>query len=288
MTLPTSTSSAASVGLLSPADGLESEPSRSPRLTPSPAASSRSTGPKSRTSGTSGKRTSANSAEYGCSRQEFLASRRALPGSAEARAMTVGSGLRLSRSLPLLLRGGSSLRTFLASLLSDREWSSSACFLCWKLCHTKSGRWLFQLALSVPRTVETASGLLPTPTARNLTRTSGDYRSLSRCLLPTPRANESSGTWKGPKRPSGAKAQLSLTQFVRLLPQARRRRKPKVGVTLVNAQLNPAFVEWMMGYPAGWTDIPRQSAARRRTVGKGSRDSATPSSPKSPCALSGR
>lgn len=35
----------------------------------------------------------------------------------------------------------------------------------------------------------------------------------------------------------------------------------------VGGLLNPTWVEWLMGYPAGWTD---------------SEDSATPSSPKSP------
>lgn len=39
------------------------------------------------------------------------------------------------------------------------------------------------------------------------------------------------------------------------------------GVNVVTGSLNPVWVEWLMGYPAGWTDCE---------------DSETPSSPRSP------
>jgi DNA (cytosine-5)-methyltransferase 1 len=44
-------------------------------------------------------------------------------------------------------------------------------------------------------------------------------------------------------------------------------------MTLAGGSLNPQWVEWLMGYPVGWTDL---------------KDSATPSSPKSPKSSDGQ
>ena len=50
-----------------------------------------------------------------------------------------------------------------------------------------------------------------------------------------------SPNWK-PKRPSGAQAQYSLNQALRDL-------------TGLTGKPNPIFVEWLMGWPQGWTDL---------------------------------
>lgn len=77
-------------------------------------------------------------------------------------------------------------------------------------------------------------------------------------MWPTPEASDASGGRVakefGGQRPSGAKRAVSLGTAV-----AHR------GAT--GGSLNPTWVEWLMGFPLGWTDCE---------------DSATPSSPKSP------
>src|SRR5215471_8124687 len=73
---------------------------------------------------------------------DFLASLSALPGSEEARQMTVTSGLKccaLSRKLDRL---GFLERMFLAS----SRWNSTLCYLTWRPLATPQGRLLFQLA----------------------------------------------------------------------------------------------------------------------------------------------
>ena len=119
----------------------------------------------------------------------------------------------------------------------------------------------------VPRIIETGSGLWPTPTA-------GD--------------SKASGSRNTPN--SKAHPGISLTDAVRMdggrgrmwpTPAARDYRYPNAtpysarggglkGEQLPNAAggpLNPAWVEWLMGFPLGWTDCTA---------------SATPSSRKSP------
>jgi len=64
-------------------------------------------------------------------------------------------------------------------------------------------------------------------------------------------------------RPSGRKAHLGLDQAVRMWPTPRvsmhkdsttDRGKCNLG-EVVGGQLNPTWVEWLMGFPLGWTDL---------------------------------
>jgi hypothetical protein len=75
-----------------------------------------------------------------------------LPGSAEARKMTVTSGQKCAELLPLL------------GLLTS-TWGSGVCFLTWKLTDTKFGPSIFQLAPSMPRIDVRGSGWWATPNA---------------------------------------------------------------------------------------------------------------------------
>jgi hypothetical protein len=111
-----------------------------------------------------------------------LASQQVPPGSDEARQMTVGFGRKLSESWP----NSSPLGRCLKTLLESPRWSNPAVYLTWKVrplteyrtgkqrqlwtsavklnrTATKSSRFLFQLAVSAPRTEGTESFLLPTP-----------------------------------------------------------------------------------------------------------------------------
>jgi len=94
----------------------------------------------------------------------------------------------------------------------------------------------------VPRTSVTGSSLWRTPQARDGEprgqqhpdkRKSGGYSvSLAEQVIwPTPRAQSSRGT--GPSR-AGNKQDLQ---------------------TKAGGQLNPTWVEWLMGFPLGWTDL---------------------------------
>src|SRR3990167_5135049 len=88
-----------------------------------------------------------------------------LPGSERARKMTGISGQLCLKQYGYLLPAGSLVKMLVASLLGTEEWYSTKCMLTWKPRVTKSGRLLFQLAPSTPRTGGTGSGLLPTARA---------------------------------------------------------------------------------------------------------------------------
>jgi DNA (cytosine-5)-methyltransferase 1 len=66
-------------------------------------------------------------------------------------------------------------------------------------------------------------------------------------LWPTPDANcgmrGTQQTWL-PIRPSGHPAQYSINQAVR-----------DSDITVTGGKLNPTWVEWLMGWPLGWTDL---------------------------------
>jgi hypothetical protein len=133
--------------------------------------------------------------------EDTLVSRSASPGSDKARATTVTSGqLCLASS-----KSTGHLGSLEKMLLATSVWGSMMCFLIWKVRRTPSGRLLFQLVPSTPRTDVTEFGLWPTPTASegtggqpNKGRTGG--KSLRESVLwPTPRAgkttNENEASW---------------------------------------------------------------------------------------------
>jgi hypothetical protein len=107
------------------------------------------------------------------------------------------------------------------------------CFLTWKESATPAGRLLFQLAVSMPDTDETESGLWPTPRANKV----------------------------HPEITEQNRDQLAERDKANLEEVIAGKCGEQTG------SLNPQWVEWLMGYPVGWTDL---------------KDSETPSSRKSP------
>ena len=188
----------------------------------------------------------------------------------------------------------------------------------WKLKDTPSGRLLFQRALSMPRTKETGSGLLHTPTAKGnqmdpsmnsgwlwgtpaaadaVGSTGGgqgkslrtDVHNYPGELWATPntmdhlppRSEESlkklaTGHRKGRSRPSNLREQVDdKTMALWPTPRANKvhptitdknreqlasRNKGNLeeviaGHTKASGQLNPTWVEWLMGFPLGHTEL---------------------------------
>jgi hypothetical protein len=86
-------------------------------------------------------------------------------------------------------------------------------------------------------------------------------------MFPTPDANcGNRGPAKDPAakhRPSGAQRQMTINDAVKMWPTPRafmhkdsttNRGKSNLG-EVVGGQLNPMWVEWLMGFPLGWTDL---------------------------------
>lgn len=191
-------------------------------------------------------------------------SRSALPGSDEARRMTVISGRKCLELYASCGPVGSLVRMLLASSI----WRSTRCLLTWKTKVTPRGCWYYQLAASTPRTEDIASQLWATPNTM-------DY-------LPqrSPEAlrRQAQTSRKGRKRPANLREQV-CAETVRLWPTPRAadcsgtgaagsksaehdlERQNLKGVVMYTPgaepgeQLNPDWVEWLMGFPPGWTRV---------------------------------
>ena len=240
---------------------------------PSRKQSLESTGPTPRSTTMSEPSQQSDLEELTSSAEGSPASRGPLPGSSEAQKMTVTSG----RSwLPLLKSYGlnGSLGRMCEALLTNR-WASSAAFLTWKASGIKSSHLLFQLAPSMPRTEGIASGLWPTPATRDRNETleqvqerkerfqrgeSNFNLGLALCVAvkmwPTPTTRD----YKGGRKPetldaSGRGKTNSLNDAVTVRDQ--------------HGSLNPAWVEWLMGFPEGWTDLkPSEMPSSRKSSSK--------------------
>ena len=185
------------------------------------------------------------------------ASRFPLPGSKEARKMTVTSGRKCAE----LLRKSDPLGCLVKMCLGSSIWRSMTFYLTWKISVTPRGRLLFQLAESMPR-IEEVGSLSSQETGierwkKNITGSDGQPKvwktvvavdaanrefyhnsrgepNLSAMvkIWPTPRASSGTGAGKAPNSQGGVNLQ-----------------------TEVGGLLSPMWVEWLMGYPIGWTEL---------------------------------
>ena len=204
--------------------------------------------------------------------------------------MTVTSGRKCSA----LSKSSSPLGLLVKMLLATSRWGSTKCYLTWKPRATKDSRLLFRLVPSTPTTAETEYGLLPTP----VTNEGGRNKSASpgakirpslgmmakRNMWPTPVASNAK---HGVNQPDGKRGATLVDAVKRpdLWPtplardsksgagspewrakRAAEKKEERPLNEVISGQLNPEWVEWLMGYPAGWTELE---------------PSETPSSPKS-------
>jgi len=195
------------------------------------------------------------------------------PESREARRMTVGSGRKCSE----LLSKHNPLGSLLKTLLASSTWHSTRCYLTWKPKTTPRQRLYFQLAVKMPSTAETESGSLQNtspmwatpntmdgmnprtgealeknlfrgdhanPKARRRSR-SGNLREqvIHPQMWPTPRSSEHKDCG-----PVGSKSHTHMLDRKYLCAATKESDRP-------TGKLNPQWVEWLMGYPIGWTDL---------------------------------
>ena len=173
------------------------------------------------------------------------ASRFPSPGSEEARRMTVTSGLKCLE----LYRSSGPLGSLVRMLLGSSIWRSTRCTLTWKTKVTPCKRLLFRLVPSTPRTGATDAPL-----------------SEEKQMFPTPtRFDATCGDLPG-KEFTGTRHAMKLIQAAKMWPTPiatdwknrgckdyRKNREFQLQ-TAVGGQLNPDWVEWMMGFPLGWTE----------------------------------
>ena len=196
------------------------------------------------------------------------ASHSVLPGSDEARRMTVISGLKC---LELYPKSGP-LLSLVKTLLGSSTWRSTRCYLTWKVSATPHKRLLFRLVPSMPRTGETGARLwLSTPTACDVNGPrSQKWRGNSAPtptefvkMWPTPTSRDhKDGTAKSCQNVP-VNGLLGRAVHMWPTPKAQNCRGngerhgdggPSLDVA-VGGQLNPTWVEWLMGFPLGWTDL---------------------------------
>lgn len=260
------------------------------KTTTTAGASSKSTGRKSRVTTTSPRSIGDLSSQLTLCAEGSPVNRSPLPGSDEARLTTVTSGLKLCAAL----KGSGPLGRFSKMLLASPQWHSSISGLQWtakallkvrsetysivwdevlqtkrwqllKASDTKSSRLLFQLAVSTHRTSGSDSGFWRTPTqedsqnrefarnSRGEPKLSAQVRYGKDAMWPTPRGCDGE---KGIRTPEGAARERIRRKNGQDLP------------TVAGGQLNPQFVEWLMGYPIDHTDLEGSATRSSRKLRK--------------------
>lgn len=197
------------------------------------------------------------------------------PGSEEARKMTVTSGLQC---LKLSDKSGP-LGLLEKTLLGSSEWASMMRLLTWRAKVTNAGHLLYQLVPLVPATEGTGHGLLPTPTTFDHNsgdlNFSGDGRQKPNKLpwalsmLPTPtvcapinyhesetkRQNPALATKLNMMLPTPESRDYKGANSAEHLAKERGHHDQLPNSMAMNGlTLQPEFVEWMLGYPEGWTE----------------------------------
>lgn len=215
--------------------------------------------------------------------EDFPANHSPLPGSEKAKTMTVTSGMKCLELFQQLNRP----MLLAKMLLASSAWHSTRCYLTWKIKATPQKRLLFQLAVKTPGTGVIGYGLLLTPTTvefceppekmreranRKGYKNGSKWNSLSsqikygaHLFFPTPQHRDfrsgEAKRWMDPNR------SRNLNDAVAFLPtpttqdaknngsQSQLARKTLPLNAVAGGKLNPEWVEWLMGYPIGWTDL---------------------------------
>jgi hypothetical protein len=178
--------------------------------------------------------------------------------------MTATCGPRCCALLENAPRVTSWAKTFAALLVGMEGWSSKRCALTWKLSGTPYNRVYLVLQASTLRTNECEYGSLPTPNAFDWNTPRSDEawerskdkwgdslhtplkQLAAQGLLPTPATRD----YKGANSMEHLTRESSNRNHLDQLPNAI---KLATGNT---SQLNPLFVEEMMGFPENWTLSP--------------------------------
>lgn len=190
------------------------------------------------------------------SQQDTRASPFHLPGSEEAQKMTDISG----HTFFPLFKPNDPLGAFSRMFMGMSLWASTKCYLTWSVKPTPQGRSLFQLVPQTLRTDATGFGsspeTWPTPracsamAAENIHNRVNDKNPnletvVARTMWPTPQASDN--------RDRGCMEDPSIQRRIKIGKQ--------IGLTTAvketrsSGSLNPQWVEWLMGYPEGWTDL---------------------------------
>jgi hypothetical protein len=208
--------------------------------------------------------------------EDSLASHTAQQENGSEKRMSAICGQKCLEQYGKFSRAGLWGKTFAALLIGMEGWSSTRCRLTWKLKVTKCYRFYFQLRVLEPRTGGTAFGLLhtpqglfPTPTAMMPGDVDMDKLDARRMEC---KARKKNGNGFGPSLNELAKKGLLPSPAARdfrsgfdpLSGKMESRMEHSRGVNLHefiqrhhgdNFQLNPAFMEEMMGFPIGWTAL---------------------------------
>ena len=191
------------------------------------------------------------------------ASHLVLPGSDEARKMTATSGRKCCE----LCKSYSPLGSLVRMLLASSIWGSTKRYLIWKPQATKHGRLYFQLVPLTPPTDVIDAQLWATPNTMDYmpqrspealnrqaeTSRKGRTRPANLreqvceetvAMWPTPRATDYKGS--GPRGSKAAEHDLARGNLKGVVMY-----RDHGGV----GQLDPDWVEWLMAFPPGWTDI---------------------------------
>ena len=180
-----------------------------------------------------------------------------LPGSAKARQMTVTSGRKCIGSWMSSCPLGSLEKT----LLVTSAWASTMCFLTWKPLTTPQGRLLFRLVPSTPDIDVIDAGLWPTPHGFSQDGKSNgpSGNELGRAVnqsFPTPTSSEGTGAQPNTGRTGGRSLREAIMYPTMDAGAAKGRgQKSADNRHRLGGSLNPTWVEWLMGFPTGWTDL---------------------------------
>lgn len=196
----------------------------------------------------------------GAFRAKTLAVPDAPPG---LKAREVGSGERWPESFTRYSRNTSSWRTAPCS----RHMASTTFSGTWPRWGSMRAGVCFRLPPLERPTFANASGLLPTTRAADGER--GGGKPNKHCLLPTPTVKGNYNK-KGAGKKSGDGLATALTRFRTPLAsdcrsgQHKRWGQRKNLNDQIGGQLNPTWVEWLMGWPIGWTGFAPLETVRFR------------------------